>query len=330
MTKDPPLSNERSREARRLAGPLLAILAVAACGLSDPTSATTSSPAPSPTPAAGADGLVILAGIRHHGQLVLVQPGDRVVAVETPVKTDWISANAKSGLLATTEAGEMLSGAIQGERATWAAMPFDSTSLRHPPAFAAVSPDGAHVAAISAPIDNPGPFDVVLLDVATNRSARIHIDEPFDGPPQWLDDRRLAIRTNDSASGRHLHVIDATSGAVSPGPKPAGEFAVAPTAARVVGLRDSTGELYAVGLEEWLAKGDRGVASLHLQGSDPREATPVSFALDSSGEHLAVVWTDANDEYSLVGVYAADAGWRETARFPIPEGSSRAVVAWLR
>jgi hypothetical protein len=326
VSSSPPATPvEWPRTAMSVARPLvtLALVLVAACG-------TYPSLIPTATVAPDAAGLVLLAGSVAQPLATLVERGNRLVQLEVPDHTDWISANGSGSLLITVQGGDLQRGAVADEHVAWSRIGGDRSGLAHQPARAALSVDGTRAAVLSANLDEPSPFQVGVLDIDTGHLAVTEIREPVDGFPQWFGASRVGIRTNDAQGTRHLRLLDIAAGVVSAGPLPVGDVSVASAANLVVGLRDDSGEFFERGVEDWMTNGDVGLSPLRIVQGGRREFTPRAFGVDPAGRRIAVVWSDADDTLSEIGVYDRSIGWRDPARFPIPQGSERAVVVWLR
>jgi hypothetical protein len=271
--------------------------------------------------------LVVLSGDVGDTRLtVLGVDGIREIAVADPA-TAWITGAPRGGLVATLADGRLavLDDASAGGE--WRLV--DPTSGGEPIGsllFAAASPDGSRVASLA--LGAAGQFGIALTDPSTGRSVAFPIDaEPVLTSPAWLDDERVAVVVVDSQTVGALSIADAASGDLTGGPGNVRAIAASGDGAVVAWTSTVDGRLYGSNASSWLAGEE--VAALPIEA--PRGASPGSFALDSSGTRLAVVWEDDAGTVIEIAVLARTGdGWSARERFAAPAEDPRAVVTWLR
>lgn len=297
-----------------------------------------------------AHGLLVLTGRVGDTRLELIGPNGATRPLATPNRAvAWVSAGRDGRILATTLDGRaFLSEPVLGGRdPAWdplAATGFDPERLAGPLAFGTLSPDGRRAAFIAADFAASGPFEVVLVDMASGAGSPTRIGLPPEGaPPAWFGDR-LVVLTRERADEVGALVVDPVSGAIVQGPGPIGgprppglsgwidpiaglSIAADGMALAVASRLDGRVEVDAAG--PWLARATTTPAPVTLDPEADGSTTFAWLALSPLGDRLAIVRTDLDGESVAVTVHDRSAGWREVRRIPLPVGADRAVAAWL-
>ena len=308
---------------------------------------------PSPWPAASGlpDRLLVLAGRPGAMTLETVDVTGARAAIPLPdPDVAWISTDAVGRALVTTRIGRAyISASIAGGRdPSWRRLEpsgIDPATTDAALAFGTLAPDGTRAAFVAADFGSSGPFRIVIAAIPAGTARAIPVDRPAEGaPPAWAGDR-LVVLTRECGDAPGVTLIDPATGATADGPGPAGgswpPAAPGGWTSRIAGLSLSgDGATVAVAstadgpieirrADDWLAGRPTDADRVEL---DPAADGSTSFSwlvASPDGTKLAVVRTDAAGDAAAVEVYAADAGWRRTARVELPPGTDRAVVAWL-
>jgi hypothetical protein len=262
----------------------------------------------------------------------------------------WISTDAAGRALATTRDGRAYRSAkiVAGRDPTWRRLQptgIDPATPGAPLSFGTLAPDGTQAAFIAASYGSNGPFRVVVVALPGPAALAVSVARPAEGaPPAWAGDR-LVVLTRERGDAPGVTLLDLLTGSTADGPGPAGGSSPPGTldrwTGRIAGLSLSAdGATVAVAssaagpieirpADGWLAGSTTDADLVEL---DPDADGSTSFAwlaASPDDRRLAVVRADEAGDAAAVEVYAADAGWKRSARFALPPGAVRAVVAWL-
>ncbi len=293
----------------------LGIAMVAACGEGGPTGE-------------GVRDLVVLSGDVGDTRITIMgAETTREIDAPDPA-TAWLSGSTANGLVATLADGRLavLEDAMS-EGGDWRIVePATDGEPLGSLLFAAASPDGSRVASLA--LGSAGRFGLALTDAATGQSVTVPLDaEPVLASPAWLDPERVGIVVVDAASVGAVTIADATSGNLTGGPGNVRALAVSADGVVVAWASTVDGRLYGSNAGSWLAGEE--VAALPIEG--PGGALPGSFALDSDGGRIAIVWEDDSGEIVEIAVHQRTAeGWSAVEQIAAPGDDPRAVVSWLR
>jgi hypothetical protein len=346
----PPIDlHQRLRDTGHVAGPLLVVLAIGACGvtassgpLEDPAPASTATPSRGTSVAsielppgstvpdtAAASGLVILAGPAPDGRLYRIDRTGVAHAIAALPGARGLSG-AGGRLLVTTTDGRLLVGEAGAPAALRS---LTAAGARPDPTRAAsLSPDGMHVAIASPDAPEAEPFELSVVPLARGEARRVTVRAMPNGPPFWIDRDRIAIRTTAPNGARHLLLASYTrlSDGVVDGPSPSGDVTIATGAGLIVGLRDATGELFGARVADWLAEGDARATRIGISPPKPGSSV-LSLAITPDGSRLAIVWSDPSGAAAAtIAIYERGGGWHELVRLPVPGGPGRALLTWTR
>ena len=279
------------------------------------------------------DGLLALTG---SGDSTALTAWDAERAKGTPVDlpdggTTWISAGRARVLVATTAKGTTATSRPLdlGNDTTWRTVKAkDSTTGDSPPgplAFATWEPDGGRYAVLGGDLLSDDPIAVVLIDPTVSTAFDIPVGrDVVAAPPIWIDDDRLVVVTGDTGAPTSA-IVDTTDGDVTDGPAGARLIAASANGKRVATMAKQGAPVMVRDMAGWLA-GD-GTAIGSVAPADG-VSTAISFALDATGQRLAIAWVGDDGKVTLA-VHAASADWRRVAQPKIPTASG-AVVAWMR
>jgi hypothetical protein len=276
----------------------------------------------------GVRDLVVLSGDVGDTRITAFRgaPGEEIDVPDRA--TAWISGNRTGGLVATLADGRL---AVLDDPSvasgTWRIVdPTTDGESIGSLLFAAISPDGSRAASMG--LGSAGQFGLTLSDLATGQSVAFPIDgEPMLTSPAWLDDERVAVVVVDPDTVGAISIVDAASGDLTGGPGNVRSLAVSADGAVVAWTSTVDGRLYGSNAPSWLAGEEIAALAIEAQGG----TTPGSFALDGTGNRIAIVWEDETGQVASIAVHARTAaGWSPVQRFEAPGGDPRAVVTWLR
>ena len=143
-------------------------------------------------------------------------------------------------------------------------------------------------------------------------------------PPVWIDGDRLVVVTGDAAAPdvddrRHDDRRDVD------GPAGARLLATSATGARIATMAAQGAPIVIRDTAGWLAGDGSSIGSIAPPSGS---TTAIAFALDASGQRLAVAWA-AEDGSVTLAVHDGRSDWRRVAQAKIGPATG-AVVAWLR
>jgi hypothetical protein len=191
--------------------------------------------------------------------------------------------------------------------------------------FATWDPEGGRYAALAGDIGAGGDLRIVLVDPSAGSAFEIDVGASIvAAPPAWIDEDRLIVVTGDT-SAPVATIIDTTTGELSKGPAGA-RFVATSANGRRVATMTGPGEAVVIrDTEAWLASDGSSIGSVEPPSGT---SSAVAFALDTTGQRLAIAW--ASDDGSIqLAVHDGRAGWRRTAE-PKVGTAAGAVVAWRR
>ena len=166
---------------------------------------------------------------------------------------------------------------------------------------------------------------VVLIDPTVSTAFEIAIDGPVvAAPPVWLDDDRLVVVTGD-AGAPIATIVDTTTGEQTAGPSGDRLLATSADGKRVATMASQGAPIVIRDMAGWLAGDGSSIASIEPPNGS---TTAITFALDTSGQRLAIAWA-ANDGSVTLAVHDGRSGWRRTSKPSIGQAKG-AVVAWRR
>ncbi len=310
-------------------------------GAASPTSAPGSprpTPAPSASVAATLGRLVVLWGRPGAMTIAVVGPGHRTDRVAGPGPAlAWVSTGGSDRLLATTTDGRAFVGRIGvvGGPA-WTPVPLprvraaDGRALAGSPSFGTLDADGRRAAFVAADFASGGPFDLVVVDLATGAARSIALPFAADGsPPAWLGDRLLVV-TRGRGDEPGVTAVDPVTGSqvAIGGADPVLAFGTAADGRTVVVASRRDGRVKVIPAEDWAAGQDAG-AAVALEAGPDGSRTLAWLALSTTGDRLAIVRTDANGDAAWIDLVGRAASWAPAGRLELPLGADRAVVGWL-
>ena len=343
----PPMNLvQRLRDAGHVAGPLIVVLVIGACGVtasdgplettgrsSGPASPGVGTPSPirSPDPSAstgprGAAGLLVLVEAASAGHLYRVGPSGSLDPLADLPAARGLSVGGRR-LLVNGLNGQLLIGDVATPTTL---RPLAGTDgLRDPTLAGSLSPDGRRVAFASPDTPDAAAFELAVIESTDSSLQRLTVRSAPNGVPFWVGQDRVAVRTVLAHEARGLALANAgrLADGVVQGPSPAGEVVVAVEGGVVIGLRDVTGEIVEMRLADWLAAGDVRGISTGISAPNPL-SHPTSLAITPTGDRLAIVWADDAGPNATIAVYERASAWRETGRLPVPRGADLAFVAW--
>jgi hypothetical protein len=311
------------------AGLVLVVLAATACSDGD-----AGSPAPPP---AGPGGLAILAGEPGRASLTVLDEDGSERDVELPdPDAAWLSVSAGGRFLVSFGDGRLMRSSVhgRGDGPTWAEVRGAEPTRPVPTklSFAVWALDGGRLVALDADFTSGGTFNVVVIDPATRGGLVLPIERPpAAAPPAWLDESRVAVPTlegPDRIPG--FSVLDTATGDVSPTRLEGVGFAATAARGSAVALREGD-RIVVQDAPAAVLQADRTAPpSTEVPLGDRADGSaPGVFALDPPGNRLAIVWLAADGTAAEIRIHDRAAGWRQTARVPIPKSGTRAVVGWV-
>jgi hypothetical protein len=195
-----------------------------------------------------------------------------------------------------------------------------------PLAFATWDPAGGTLAALAGDISTGEGVSVVVIDPSkpVTQSVLVVQATVVAAPPAWIGKDRVVIVTGDTADPATT-IIDTSTLKQTEGPGGARIIATSADAARVATMAAQGAPVVVRETDGWLAGDGSSLASI----DPPKGArTAIAFALDATGQRLAVAWLRADGSVTL-SVHAAASDWRSVAT-PTISTATGAAVAWLR
>jgi hypothetical protein len=282
-------------------------------------------------------------GVAPDGLVALVADGDKTTLVgwdgsggeAIPIKlpkgnVTWVATGLQDVLAAVRDDGtSATSDPVQlGKSLAWRTVDAKDPSGKAPagPAyFAAWEPAGGRYAMLAGDLLAGDGIRVVLIDPTVSTAFEIALDGPVvAAPPVWIDDDHLVVVTGD-AGAPIATIVDGTTGAQAAGPSGDRLIATSADGKRVATMASQGAPIVIRDMAGWLAGDGSSIASVQPPNGS---TTAITFALDTSGQRLAIAWA-ANDGSVTLAVHDGRSGWRRTSKPQI--GSAKgAVVAWRR
>lgn len=285
-----------------------------------------------PSAEAAPDGLLALVADADGTTLVgWDDSGEEPIPIALPKgDTTWVAAGLAGVLAATLADGSMATSdpLHLGKRLKWRAVkPVGPTGdpERGPDTFASWDPQGGRYATLSGDLLTGEDVRVVLVDPSVSTAFEIPLEQSVvAAPPAWIDSDRFVVVTGDAAEPTAT-IVDAESGELSDGPPGARLIATSANGRRIATMAGQGAPVVVRDTTAWLGDDGSSIASIEPAGD---ATTAIAFALDATGQRLAVAWADRKGTVTLA-IHDARAGWRRVAQPEI--GKARgAVVAWLR
>lgn len=293
---------------------------LAACGQPAPSSAVP-------------DGLLALAGTEASTTLTAWDPTHPAgVPVDLPDgQTSWIAAGRANVLVATLAKGTTATSRpidLESQNVTWRAIkPKDPSgdAPAGPLSFATWDPGGGRYAALDGDLLSTDPISLVLIDPTLSTAFVIDLrDNVMAAPPAWIDDDRLVVVTGD-ASRPTSSIVDTTTGEATDGPAGARLVATSGNAKRVATMAQQGAPILVRDMAGWLAGDGSSIASI---APPDGVGSAISFALDATGQRLAIAWAGDDGKVTLA-IHDARDDWRRVSQ-PKLGSATGAVVAWMR
>jgi hypothetical protein len=245
--------------------------------------------------------------------------------------TTWISAGRARVLVATLAKGTTATSrpVDLGNDTTWRTVkPKEAPSGDAPPspfAFATWDPSGGRYAVLGGDLLSNDPISVVLVDPTVSTAFDIPLGrDVVAAPPAWIDADRLVVVTGDVSSPTSA-IVDTTTGEIADGPAGARLIVASANGKRVATMAKQGAPVMVRDTAGWL--GDDGSAIGSVAPPDG-VSTAISFALDATGQRLAIAWMGDNGKVTIA-VHDGTTNWTRVAEPKIPSASG-AVVAWMR
>jgi hypothetical protein len=283
-------------------------------------------------PGATADGLLALVADADGTALVGWSGSDPdPVDVDLPAgETTWISVGRANVLAATLASGDLATSdpLHLGDPLDWRIVNATDPTGQTPGDavfFATWDPTGGLVAELAGDLASGDGVNVVLVDPSVETAFRIAIDRAVvAAPPAWVAADRLVIVTGDPAAPGST-IVDTSNGELSDGPSGARFIATSVDLSRVATMAGVGQPIVIRDLAGWLAGDGSTVGTV-----EPPDGvqTAASFALDATGQRLAIAWIMDNGTIQLA-VHDGRKGWRRTAE-PDLAPARGAAVAWSR
>lgn len=242
----------------------------------------------------------------------------------------WVSAGLADVLVATNAAGKTATSdpVHLGEPVAWRPVTAkDPTGATPdgPDYFAMWDPEGGRFATLAGDLLSGDGIRVVLIDPSVKSAFEIPIGRPVvAAPPAWIDGDRLVLVTGDAAAPTSA-IVETTTGEIVDGPSGARLLAVSVNGRRVATMAGQGAPLMIRDVAGWLVGDGSSIASIAPPSGS---TTAISFALDATGQRLAIAWA-TNDGAVTVAVHDSRSDWRRVAQPKIGPAKG-AVVAWLR
>jgi hypothetical protein len=284
------------------------------------------------SPAAQPDGLLALAGDGDGTALTGWGKSGGGTDIELPAgTTTWISAGRAGVLVATLAAGTTATSSPLHLDKTpkWRPVSAKDPAGKKPsgPAsFATWDPQGGRYATLAGDLLSSDPIGLVLVDPSTASAFEIALDRAVvAAPPAWIGSDRLVVVTGDAGAPRTT-IVDTSTSELSDGPAGARLIATSANGRRTATMAKQGAPVLVRDTAGWLDGDGSSIASIEPPSDS---TTAIAFALDSTGQRLAIAWAAADGSVSLA-VHDATSDWRRVAQPKIAGKPRGAVVAWLR
>jgi hypothetical protein len=244
--------------------------------------------------------------------------------------TVWVAAGRADVLVATLADGKTATSdpVHLGKPLKWRAVKAvepNGDTPKGPDSFATWDTEGGRFATLAGDLLTGDAIRLVLVDPSVGTAFEIPLDQSvLAAPPAWIDGDRLAIVTGDAAEPATT-IIDTATSESTAGPSGARLLATSANGRRIATMAGQGTPVVVRDTAGWLSNDGSSIASI-----DPPSdaATAIAFALDATGQRLAVAWASKGGDVTIA-VHDERSGWRRVAQPPI--GPARgAVVTWLR
>jgi hypothetical protein len=309
---------------RRGRGAVLALTCAAILGACSDTG---------PTAAAAPDGLIALVAGPSATSLRGwdgSSGGDGVPITLPTGDTVWVAAGRADVLVATLADGRTTTSdpVHLGKPLKWRVVKAVEPNGDAPPGpenFATWDPEGGRFAALAGDLSTGDAIGVVLIDPSVGTAFEIPLDRSvLVAPPAWIDSDRLVVVTGNATAPTSLIVDTATSESTA-GPSGARLLATSADGRTIATMATQGAPVFVRDTAAWLGNDGSSIATIDPPADS---ATAIAFALDATGQRLAVAWASKSGVVTLA-VHDARSGWRRVAQPAI--GPARgAVVTWLR
>ena len=319
-TRPPSRPPIRLRRGRGAALVLACVALLGACSNSEP-----------PADAAP-DGLIALVAGADATTLVgWDDSGGAPVPITLPTgEAVWVAAGRADVLVATLADGKAATSnpVHLGTKLKWRSVKAvgpTGDAPKGPNSFATWDPQGGRYATLAGDLQTGDGIRVVLVDPSVGTAFEIALDRPVvAAPPAWIDGDRLVVVTGDAAQPEAT-IVDTTTSELTEGPIGARLIATSANGRRIATMAGQGAPVIIRDTSGWLSDDGSSIASIDPAGDS---TTAIAFALDSTGQRLAVAWANKDGAVTLA-IHDGQSGWRRVAQPKI--GPARgAVVAWLR
>jgi hypothetical protein len=288
--------------------------------------------APRPSPDAAPDDLVALVATADSNRLLGWDAGgDDAVPIDLPGgEAAWVATGRADVLAAIMGDGSIATSdpVRLGKKLAWRTVHATGPNgdpPKGPYYFASWDPEGGRFATLAGDVVAGDDVRIVLIDPSVGTAFEIAIEDSVVGaPPAWIDADRLVVVTGDAGQPTST-IVDTTTSESTEGPIGARLIATSANGGRVATMAGQAQPIVIHDTGGWLAGDGSSIASI-----DPPDTstTAIAFALDTTGDRLAIAWVDGNGAVTLA-IHAAASAWRRVARPSIADAEG-AVVAWRR
>ena len=319
---NPPRQSRLAFGRRALGAALILASAAGLAACSSPQASTGAPPA----------GLVALVGNGDATTLLGWDPGfAEGIPITLPKGgTTWIATGRAGVLAATLTAGTLVtSDPVRiGQPLAWRAVKAvvkSGGAPAGPDYFATWDPDGGRFATLAGDLVAGDGVRVVVIDPTRGTATEVPIDRSVvAAPPAWIDANRLVVVTGD-ATAPIATIVDTATGELTDGPSGARLLATSANARRVVTMAGQGEPVVIRDTAGWLSGDGSSIASITPPNGS---STAIAFALDPTGQRLAIAWQGGDGTVSLA-VHDGAQDWRRIATPKIGPAKG-AVVAWRR
>lgn len=329
MTVHPPISFSTARSTARHVPPrvvdpgrrrrvrwrVVAVLALAVAGCSDPPP---SPPAPiaAPTREDASAGLLVAAS-----GPIQVSDGSGGLRLVDPRSDAAVRVSAGDGVIVATKPDGTVAVLDGAAAAHWRALDLDPVpdgAIR----FVAASPSGDSLA-VATGDPTALTFQLAIVNVAGGGARRSVIKRGLNGGPVWLGPDTIAIDVTAADQMTGFVTIAAASGALTEHPGPWTTLAAAAGGTRLAVDSSDDGALLIGDVAGWLA----GETSTFGRVTGPPGASIDQLAVDGPGQRVAVVWrTDAGATIEVL--VRRGPAWTSVLAITEP-ADPRVSIAWL-
>lgn len=304
---------------------LMCALSAIGCGGLGPS--TSSAPVSALATDAGrlgvVDGLVVLTG----GRLTIGTPDGLFVGIDGPDGQVAGFAAAAGRLVARSTVRALAVADVDRNvlpPPPWRTVEVAAIEGRRVLSGPAISASGDRIALITASVAGDTQFDAFVVDLATRDADVTHVDRQANGPPVWIDEKRLLLEVLPIPGGTGFIRLDLATGHREPviadgyGPAISGDGSV-------LAVASTDGSVVAVPAAGWLG-GDPPVEGAIVDTS----GTPFQLAIDFSGTRIAIGYADEAGDPAVIAVFVRDGpSWRQSGS-PVPiVAGTLTMLGWL-